>query len=108
VYGVDSPLPTSWLDDIAQRREGHEAVTSFLDIFSHRITTQYYRIWRKYAYPATFEAGGRDATSQCLLGLVGLGIPGTAEQVATPVSRFWPCWAPCDYPPAMPRASGPW
>ncbi|MCU6199197.1 type VI secretion system baseplate subunit TssG, partial [Citrobacter cronae] len=67
MYGVDSPLPTSWLDDIAQRREGHEAVTSFLDIFSHRITTQYYRIWRKYAYPATFEAGGRDATSQCLL-----------------------------------------
>lgn len=88
MYGVDSPLPTSWLDDIAQRREGHEALTSFLDIFSHRITTQYYRIWRKYAYPATFEEGGRDATSQCLLGLVGLGIPGTAEQVATPVSRF--------------------
>ncbi|HDS8281017.1 type VI secretion system baseplate subunit TssG [Klebsiella variicola] len=52
------------------------------------VTTQYYRIWRKYAWPATFEAGGRDATSQCLLGLVGLGIPGTAEQVATPVSRF--------------------
>ncbi|WP_213760421.1 type VI secretion system baseplate subunit TssG [Enterobacter hormaechei] len=88
MYGVDSPLPTSYLDDIAQRREGYEAVTSFLDIFSHRITTQYYRIWRKYAYPATFEAGGRDATSQCLLGLVGLGIPGTADRVATPVSRF--------------------
>ncbi|WP_329911759.1 type VI secretion system baseplate subunit TssG [Serratia quinivorans] len=88
MYGVDSPLPSAYLDDIAQRREGHEAVTSFLDIFSHRITTQYYRIWRKYAYPATFEAGGRDVTSQCLLGLVGLGIPGTAEQVATPVSRF--------------------
>lgn len=88
MYGVDSPLPGTYLDDIAQRRDGHEAVTSFLDIFSHRITTQYYRIWRKYAYPATFEAGGRDATSQCLLGLVGLGIPGTSEQVATPVSRF--------------------
>ncbi|WP_168401294.1 type VI secretion system baseplate subunit TssG [Erwinia amylovora] len=88
MYGVDSPLPSSYLDDIAQRREGHEAVSSFLDIFSHRITTQYYRIWRKYAYPATFEAGGRDATSQCLLGLVGLGIPGTAEQVTTPISRF--------------------
>lgn len=88
MYGVDSPLPGSYLSDIAQRREGHEAATSFLDIFSHRITTQYYRIWRKYAYPATFEAGGRDATSQCLLGLVGLGIPGTAEHVATPVSRF--------------------
>lgn len=88
MYGVDSPLPTTYLDDIAQRREGHEATTAFLDIFSHRIHTQYYRIWRKYAWPATFEAGGHDATSQCLLGLVGLGIPGTAEQVATPVSRF--------------------
>lgn len=88
MYGVDSPLPSTYLDDIAQQQEGYEAVTSFLDIFSHRITTQYYRIWRKYAYPATFEAGGRDATSQCLLGLIGLGIPGTTEQVATPVSRF--------------------
>ncbi|MFI8418316.1 type VI secretion system baseplate subunit TssG [Serratia sp. NPDC078593] len=88
MYGVDSPLPTAYLDDIAQCREGYEATTSFLDIFSHRITTQYYRIWRKYAYPATFEAGGTDDTSQCLLGLVGLGIPGTVEQVATPISRF--------------------
>jgi len=88
MYGVDSPLPGHYLDDIAQRREGHEAITAFLDIFNHRITTQYYRIWRKYAYPATFEAGGRDATSQCLLGLVGLGIPGTAERANTPVSRF--------------------
>lgn len=88
MYGVDSPLPTAYLDDIAQRREGYEATSSFLDIFSHRILTQYYRIWRKYAYPVTFEAGGADDISQCLLGLVGLGIPGTAEQVATPSSRF--------------------
>lgn len=88
MYGVDSPLPGIYLDEIAQGREGHEAVSAFLDIFSHRITTQYYRIWRKYSWPATFEAGGGDATSQCLLGLVGLGIPGSTEKVATPVSRF--------------------
>ncbi|EPJ5825251.1 type VI secretion system baseplate subunit TssG [Pluralibacter gergoviae] len=88
LYGVDSPLPTAWLDDIAQGREGHESQQAFLDIFSHRILTQFYRIWRKYSYPATFEAGGTDAISQSLLGLVGLGIPGTAEHIATPVSRF--------------------
>ena len=88
LYGVDSPLPTAFLDDIAQRREGHEALEAFLDIFNHRIFTQFYRIWRKYSYPATFEAGALDATSQCLLGLIGLGIPGTAQQIATPVSRF--------------------
>ncbi|GAB6402576.1 type VI secretion system baseplate subunit TssG [Pseudomonas sp. MHK4] len=88
LYGVDSPLPTAFLDDIAQRREGHEALEAFLDIFNHRIFTQFYRIWRKYSYPATFAAGGKDATSQCLLGLVGLGIPGTARQIGTPISRF--------------------
>jgi len=88
LYGVDSPLPTAYLDDIAQRRDGHEAIQAFLDIFNHRILTQFYRIWRKYSYPATFEAGGTDRISQSLLGLVGLGIPGTAKHIATPVSRF--------------------
>ncbi|WP_313079749.1 type VI secretion system baseplate subunit TssG [Atlantibacter sp.] len=88
MYGVDSPLPTAYLDDITQRREGHEALQDFLDIFSHRILTQFYRIWRKYSYPATFEPGGTDSISQSLLGLVGLGIPGTANHIATPVSRF--------------------
>ncbi|MTH48778.1 type VI secretion system baseplate subunit TssG [Intestinirhabdus alba] len=88
LYGVDSPLPTAYLDDITQRREGHEALQEFLDIFNHRILTQFYRIWRKYSYPATFEAGGNDSISQSLLGLVGLGIPGTANHIATPVSRF--------------------
>lgn len=88
MYGVDSPLPTAYLDDITQRREGHDALQGFLDIFSHRILTQFYRIWRKYSYPATFEPGATDSISQSLLGLVGLGIPGTAGQIATPVSRF--------------------
>ncbi|EEC0295744.1 type VI secretion system baseplate subunit TssG [Salmonella enterica subsp. enterica] len=88
LYGVDSPLPTAYTDDIAQRREGHEAAQAFLDIFNHRILTQFYRIWRKYSYPATFEDGGKDNTSRCLLGLIGLGIPGTEEHIATPVSRF--------------------
>lgn len=88
LYGVDSPLPTAWLDDITQQREGYEAQAAFLDIFNHRILTQFYRIWRKYSYPATFESGGTDNTSQSLLGLIGLGIPGTDKHINTPVSRF--------------------
>ncbi|PNF10785.1 type VI secretion system baseplate subunit TssG [Enterobacter cancerogenus] len=88
LYGVESPLPTHYIDDIAQQREGHDAQEAFLDIFNHRILTQFYRIWRKYSYPATFEAGGRDRTSQSLLGLIGLGIPGTERHAAAPMSRF--------------------
>ncbi|WP_209439280.1 type VI secretion system baseplate subunit TssG [Intestinirhabdus alba] len=88
LYGVESPLPTHYIDDITRRREGHEVVQDFLDIFNHRLIAQYYRIWRKYSWPASFQAGGRDNTSQYLLGLAGLGIPGCAETVATPLSRF--------------------
>ncbi|HDU4094056.1 TPA: type VI secretion system baseplate subunit TssG [Klebsiella aerogenes] len=87
-YGVESPLPTHYIDDIARRRDGYEATTDFLDIFNHRLIAQYYRIWRKYSYPATFEAGGKDNTSQYLLGLAGLGIDGCAQNIATPASRF--------------------
>ena len=88
LYGVTSPLPTSYLDDVAQHRDGTEALTDFLDIFNHRLTTQFYRIWRKYSYPATFQAGGADETSQYLYGLIGLGIPGSANRVQAPLSRF--------------------
>ena len=71
LYGVESPLPTHYSDDIAQRREGVEATEDFLDIFNHRLIAQYYRIWRKYSYPATFRAGGTDNISQYLLGGAG-------------------------------------
>lgn len=88
LYGIDSPLPTAYIDDIAQRREGHETVEHFLDIFNHRILTQFYRIWRKHNYPATFEPGGTDPISLCLLSIGGLGIPGTGNNLDAPLSRF--------------------
>ena len=88
LYGVESPLPTHLIDDITQRREGYEATADFLDIFNHRLISQYYLIWRKYNWPASFEAGGKDNISQYLLGLVGLGTEGCAEHIAAPVSRF--------------------
>ena len=88
LYGVTSPLPSAYIDDIVQKREGYQAVTDFLDIFNHRLTTQFYRIWKKHAYPASFAAGGGDSTSHYLLGLVGLGMPGSEAQIGTPISRF--------------------
>jgi type VI secretion system protein ImpH len=63
----------------------------FLDIFNHRLIAQYYRIWRKYSYPATFEEGGKDKTSQYLLGLAGLGIDGCTDSIAPRPHAFWRC-----------------
>lgn len=88
LYGITSPLPTTYIDDITQRREGYEAVSDFLDIFNHRVITQFYRIWRKYSWPASFQAGGKDKTSRYLLSLAGLGLKGSGENIATPISRF--------------------
>ncbi|MBA0037499.1 type VI secretion system baseplate subunit TssG [Pantoea sp. BIGb0393] len=72
LYGVDSPLPTTIIDDINQARDGADAMAAFLDIFNHRLMTQFYRIWRKYSYPTTFAPGGTDAISKSLMALTGI------------------------------------
>lgn len=83
LYGIDSPLPTAIIDDIAQGREGADAVAAFLDIFNHRFVTQFYRIWRKYNYPASFEPGGTDNISRSLMALTGI-----TEPTEQPASRL--------------------
>jgi type VI secretion system protein ImpH len=71
LYGVNAVMPPHLIDDIVLRREGHEEVMSFLDLFNHRIATLFYRTWRKYQYLSGFERGD-DATSRALLCLAGL------------------------------------
>ena len=77
-YGVDARMPSYFVDEIAQRHEGAEPLAAFLDIFHHRVVTQYFRIWRKYRYPVGFARDGRDPISTYLLSLAGLGL-GTAQ-----------------------------
>ncbi|MDR3428729.1 type VI secretion system baseplate subunit TssG [Silvimonas sp.] len=88
LYGVDARMPWHVLDDIATRRDGHEPLAAFLDIFNHRIVTLYYRIWQKYRYPVTFRAGATDRVSQSLLCLAGLGIGNVAQRTQLPTARF--------------------
>lgn len=74
LYGVDARMPAYFADEIAQNREGAFPLAAFLDIFHHRIATQFYRIWKKYRYPVGFRNDGDDEVSRCLLSLAGLGI----------------------------------
>jgi type VI secretion system protein ImpH len=76
LYGVDARMPSYFIDEIAQHREGAGPLAAFLDIFHHRVITQYYRIWRKYRYPVGFERDGSDPISSYLLTLAGLGLGG--------------------------------
>ncbi|WER50126.1 type VI secretion system baseplate subunit TssG [Cupriavidus sp. WKF15] len=74
LYGVDARMPSYFVDEIAQRRDGAEPLAAFLDLFHHRIVTQFYRVARKYRYPVGFRAGGQDEVSRYLLSLLGLGL----------------------------------
>lgn len=87
LYGVDARMPSYFVDEIAQRRDGAEPLAAFLDLFHHRIVTQFYRVARKYRYPVGFRAGGQDEVSRYLLSLLGLGLgrqgSGQSQVVAT-------------------------
>jgi type VI secretion system protein ImpH len=87
LYGVSARMPPHLSDDIALRRDGHEAVMAFLDIFNHRIATLFYRAWRKYRYVATWQPGAVDEMSQRLLCLAGFGVGDKAARAPLPPSR---------------------
>jgi type VI secretion system protein ImpH len=88
LYGVDAAMPPHLIDDIVLRREGHEKVMAFLDIFNHRIVTLLYRAWLKYPYPVNFRPGGTDEISKYLLSLAGLGIGDPAGKSGLAPSRL--------------------
>jgi type VI secretion system protein ImpH len=87
LYGVNAMMPPHLIDDIVLKREGHEEVMAFLDMFNHRIATLFYRAWRKYRYAAGFEPGGTDAMSRDLLCLAGFGLGDKAARTGLPPAR---------------------
>ena len=74
LHGVDARMPSYFVDEVAQRRDGAEPLAAFLDLFHHRIVTQFYRAGRKYRYPVGFRKDGGDEVSRYLLSFLGLGL----------------------------------
>jgi type VI secretion system protein ImpH len=73
LYGVDARMPAYFVDEVAQNRDGAESLSAFLDLFHHRVITQFYRVARKYRYPVGFRRDGADAVSRYLVSFAGLG-----------------------------------
>jgi type VI secretion system protein ImpH len=84
LYGVDARMPAYFVDEVAQNRDGAESLSAFLDLFHHRIITQYYRVARKYRYPVGFRRDGTDPVSRYLLSFAGFGFS-TSTHTATSV-----------------------
>lgn len=89
LYGSDSPLPVHFTESLLPQQDEDERVREFLDLFHHRLLSLVYRAWLKYRYYATFRPDGRDAISQVVRGLLGLGTDGLDENVGvSPVALF--------------------
>ncbi|WP_058910622.1 type VI secretion system baseplate subunit TssG [Entomohabitans teleogrylli] len=82
LHGSQSPLPGFYLDNLAwEEAQNSNRLTDFLNVFNHRLLTLLHRIWRKYRYYICFEDEGRDAFSQRMFALVGLGSSDVREQL---------------------------
>ena len=73
LVGVSGVLPRAYSDLVLDRiRYRDTALWSFLDIFTHRSVSLFYKAWAKYRFPIGYERGNDDFTSS-LMDLVGLG-----------------------------------
>jgi type VI secretion system protein ImpH len=71
--GITGVLPIYYSELIVDReRYGDTALWAFLDIFSHRSVSLFFRAWEKYRFPVAYERGNDDFTA-FLFDFVGLG-----------------------------------
>ena len=74
--GVSGALPMHYTELLFSRlRYRDTAMWTFLDIFTHRCVSLFFRAWEKYRVPVGYERGDDSFTSY-LFDFVGLGTPG--------------------------------
>lgn len=76
MVGISGVLPTHYTELTFDRiRHRDTALWSFLDIFTHRAVSLFFRAWEKYRFPAAYERGN-DRFTEFLFSFTGLGTPG--------------------------------
>jgi type VI secretion system protein ImpH len=85
LIGPSGVLPY-WYNELAINRVRHKdfSLTTFLDMFHHRLISLFYLAWKKHRFPASYKTGARDRLSGYLLSLTGLGTPGFVEMIGLP------------------------
>ncbi|MFQ6346534.1 type VI secretion system baseplate subunit TssG [Pseudomonas sp. R11F] len=81
LFGAGSPLPAFYAEQAFAEQPNGNPTRDFLDLFHHRLQRLMLPIWRKYRYRACFQTGARDAFSEQMFALIGLG--GTAIREAS-------------------------
>jgi type VI secretion system protein ImpH len=76
MVGVSGVMPIHYTELIMERvRYRDTAMWMFLDIFTHRSVSMFFRAWEKYRFPIGYERGKDDFTA-FLFDFVGLGTKG--------------------------------
>ncbi len=76
MVGVSGILPVPYTELVMDRiRHRDTSMWSFLDIFTHRSVSMFYRAWCKYRFPIGYERGNDDFTAY-LFDIGGLGTKG--------------------------------
>lgn len=82
MVGVSGVLPTHYTELTLDRiRHRDTTLWAFLDIFTHRAVSMFYRAWAKYRFPVGYERGD-DAFTQFLFDFCGLGTRGLRGRMA--------------------------
>lgn len=76
MVGVSGVMPTHYTELVLDRvRHQDTALWTFLDIFTHRAVSMFFRAWEKYRFPVAYERGN-DAFTSYLFDIAGLGTNG--------------------------------
>jgi type VI secretion system protein ImpH len=81
MVGVSGVMPVHYTELIMERvRYRDTAMWLFLDIFTHRTVSMFFRAWEKYRFPVSYERGQDDFTAY-LFDFAGLGTRGLRGQM---------------------------
>jgi type VI secretion system protein ImpH len=76
MVGMMGAMPMHYSELIIDRaRYGDRTLWEFLDLFTHRTVSLFFRAWEKYRFPVNYERGKDDFT-EYLFDVVGLGTHG--------------------------------
>lgn len=83
LYGIGSPLPVYFYDELATEEEEVQPLRDFLDIFNHRLYAYFYRAWKKYRPEVHTGTPDEGAHARRFISVTGLGTADTLS--GTPV-----------------------
>jgi type VI secretion system protein ImpH len=86
--GMTGPLgvlPQQYTELLMERsRYKDTALWEFLDLFTHRMVSLFYRAWEKHRFPIAYERGHFDQFTEYLFDIIGLGTPGLRGRLHQP------------------------